>query len=80
MSISKTKQAYAINTLLNTLVKSQFYGAVTVKFEDGNVVHVKVEKNLKIETIIEDFDESIKKIMSKDGIYGIEINSNGEVK
>jgi len=76
MTIPKTTQAYAVNTLLNTLINSKFYGAVTVKFEDGNVVHVKIEKNLKMETIINDFDGSIKKIMSDTGIYRAKISGD----
>jgi hypothetical protein len=33
--------------LLQRLQAERFFGAVTVKFEAGRVVHIKLEKNIK---------------------------------
>ena len=37
----------AIPDFLESLGKSRFWGAITLKFEDGHVVHLRREENLK---------------------------------
>ena len=76
MSTIKTKQALLVNSLINTLIHSDFYGAVTFKFEKGNIVHIKEEINLKIESLENDFKGTVKSILMNQGIH--EVSVSGE--
>lgn len=35
-------------TIIEELMGRKFYGSITLKFEDGKVVHIKKEESIKI--------------------------------
>jgi hypothetical protein len=54
MPINKFDQMAKAQTLIQSLVNSNFYGELNVKFEHGNIVHLRQITNLKIELLGEE--------------------------
>lgn len=48
MPAPKHKQIDAVVTMIATLVNSDFWGELVIKFESGNVVHIKKSESIKI--------------------------------
>lgn len=49
--ISKDHQKRNSKAFVDFLVDKGYYGDLTIKFENGNIVHMKLNKGLKIENI-----------------------------
>ncbi len=49
--ISKGHQKKNSNNFVNFLIDKGYWGELTVKFEEGNIVHMKLNKGLKIENL-----------------------------
>jgi len=48
-TLGKDRQEATAHTIISTLIASDFWGEVQFKFEKGNVVHIRVIRNTKID-------------------------------
>jgi len=46
--IDKQSQIRRVSTLINTLVRSNCFGEVTIKMESGNIVFVEIDENRRV--------------------------------
>jgi len=51
MPLPRRKQVDLATKLIGKLSKDQFYGEVYLKFEHGNIVHIRQTLNVKVEDV-----------------------------
>lgn len=51
MSIDKERQKNHVKQFVEFLMDNDYYGEWNVKFESGNIVHMKLVKGLKLESL-----------------------------
>lgn len=49
MPISKQSRLEKVRTLVGTLVFSNYYGELNLKFESGNIIHIRMTQSYKLD-------------------------------